>query len=173
MHYYHVEIVRLCRRLCDPRAARSDPLLAAVLTTRAPSKRRRANPTMTSLHRPRHSSKSYLYRQSFVTRPHRTILDFTNHLNFHQPSQSSLSITMARGSDVLLVIVAIIFPPAAAAFITGCSCDLLINLLLTILVSRAGAGVWSSVNPNRDCTKWACPERYRIGRECAAWRRWV
>ena len=47
---------------------------------------------------------------------------------------------MARGSDVLLVIVAIIFPPAAAAFITGCSCDLLINLLLTILVSRAGAG---------------------------------
>ncbi|THH19627.1 hypothetical protein EW146_g1600 [Bondarzewia mesenterica] len=29
--------------------------------------------------------------------------------------------------------VAIIFPPAAAAFITGCSCDLLINVCLTIL----------------------------------------
>jgi len=38
-----------------------------------------------------------------------------------------------RGSDVLLIIVAILFPPAAAAFITGCSCDLLINILLTIL----------------------------------------
>jgi len=38
-----------------------------------------------------------------------------------------------RGSDVLLIIVAIIFPPAAAAFITGCSCDLLINILLTVL----------------------------------------
>ena len=36
--------------------------------------------------------------------------------------------TMAKGSDILLVIVAIIFPPAAAAFITGCSCDLLINM---------------------------------------------
>ncbi|WVO16971.1 hypothetical protein L204_104657 [Cryptococcus depauperatus] len=38
-----------------------------------------------------------------------------------------------RGSDIVLIIVAIIFPPAAAAFITGCSCDLLINILLTIL----------------------------------------
>ncbi|EJD05606.1 UPF0057-domain-containing protein [Fomitiporia mediterranea MF3/22] len=38
-----------------------------------------------------------------------------------------------RGSDVLLIIVAIIFPPAAAAFIAGCSCDLLINILLTLL----------------------------------------
>ena len=34
--------------------------------------------------------------------------------------------------------VAILFPPAAAAFITGCSCDLLINILLTmyVLVSK-------------------------------------
>ncbi|PPQ73718.1 hypothetical protein CVT26_010849 [Gymnopilus dilepis] len=40
---------------------------------------------------------------------------------------------MVKSSDVLLIIVAIIFPPAAAAFITGCSCDLLINILLTIL----------------------------------------
>ncbi|KAJ7598715.1 hypothetical protein C8J56DRAFT_914762 [Mycena floridula] len=38
-----------------------------------------------------------------------------------------------RGSDILLVIVAILFPPAAAAFITGCSCDLLINICLTLL----------------------------------------
>ncbi|KIJ67323.1 hypothetical protein HYDPIDRAFT_37869 [Hydnomerulius pinastri MD-312] len=38
-----------------------------------------------------------------------------------------------RGSTVLLVIVAIIFPPAAVAFISGCGCDLLINILLTIL----------------------------------------
>ncbi|KDQ60245.1 hypothetical protein JAAARDRAFT_125660 [Jaapia argillacea MUCL 33604] len=40
---------------------------------------------------------------------------------------------MVKGSDVLLILVAIIFPPAAAAFITGCSCDLLINICLTIL----------------------------------------
>ncbi|EJF63821.1 hypothetical protein BD309DRAFT_975233 [Dichomitus squalens] len=40
---------------------------------------------------------------------------------------------MVRGSDVLLIVVAILFPPAAAAFITGCSCDLLINILLTVL----------------------------------------
>ncbi|KAH9921381.1 hypothetical protein B0H21DRAFT_766687 [Amylocystis lapponica] len=40
---------------------------------------------------------------------------------------------MVRASDVLLILVAILFPPAAAAFVTGCSCDLLINILLTIL----------------------------------------
>ncbi|KAF8589165.1 UPF0057-domain-containing protein [Ramaria rubella] len=40
---------------------------------------------------------------------------------------------MVKGSDILLIIVAILFPPAAAAFITGCSCDLLINILLTVL----------------------------------------
>jgi hypothetical protein len=38
-------------------------------------------------------------------------------------------LTMARSSDVLLIIIAIIFPPAAVAFISGCSCDLAINLL--------------------------------------------
>ncbi|KAJ7057755.1 hypothetical protein C8F01DRAFT_1150976 [Mycena amicta] len=38
-----------------------------------------------------------------------------------------------KGSDILLILVAILFPPAAAAFITGCSCDLLINILLTVL----------------------------------------
>ncbi|KIY45109.1 UPF0057-domain-containing protein [Fistulina hepatica ATCC 64428] len=38
-----------------------------------------------------------------------------------------------KGSDILLILVAILFPPAAAAFITGCSCDLLINVCLTIL----------------------------------------
>ncbi|TRM57502.1 hypothetical protein BD626DRAFT_514952 [Schizophyllum amplum] len=40
---------------------------------------------------------------------------------------------MVKSSDVLLIIVAILFPPAAAAFITGCSCDLLINICLTLL----------------------------------------
>ncbi|KAJ6590518.1 hypothetical protein DFH09DRAFT_1245020 [Mycena vulgaris] len=40
---------------------------------------------------------------------------------------------MVKGSDVLLIFVAILFPPAAAAFIAGCSCDLLINILLTVL----------------------------------------
>jgi len=40
---------------------------------------------------------------------------------------------MVKGSDILLILVAIIFPPAAAGFITGCSCDLLINIALTLL----------------------------------------
>jgi len=40
---------------------------------------------------------------------------------------------MVRGSDVLLILVAILFPPAAVGFIAGCSCDLFINILLTIL----------------------------------------
>ncbi|KAF7300544.1 hypothetical protein HMN09_00939300 [Mycena chlorophos] len=38
-----------------------------------------------------------------------------------------------RGSDVLLILLAILLPPAAVAFISGCSCDLLINILLTCL----------------------------------------
>ncbi|KAI0089496.1 UPF0057-domain-containing protein [Irpex rosettiformis] len=38
-----------------------------------------------------------------------------------------------RGSDICIILVAILFPPAAVAFISGCSCDLLINILLTIL----------------------------------------
>jgi len=40
---------------------------------------------------------------------------------------------MVRTSDVILILVAIIFPPAAAAMLTGCSCDLLINICLTML----------------------------------------
>ncbi|KAI5477497.1 hypothetical protein MNV49_006344 [Pseudohyphozyma bogoriensis] len=40
---------------------------------------------------------------------------------------------MVRSSDVVLVLVAILFPPAAAGFLTGCSCDLLISIALTIL----------------------------------------
>jgi uncharacterized membrane protein YqaE (UPF0057 family) len=36
---------------------------------------------------------------------------------------------MVKGSDILLILVAIIFPPAAVAIITGCSCDLLINVV--------------------------------------------
>ncbi|KAL8287134.1 hypothetical protein RQP46_003586 [Phenoliferia psychrophenolica] len=38
-----------------------------------------------------------------------------------------------HSSDVVLVIVAILFPPAAAGFLTGCSCDLFINICLTLL----------------------------------------
>ncbi|KAG2155282.1 uncharacterized protein EDB93DRAFT_98513 [Suillus bovinus] len=36
-------------------------------------------------------------------------------------------------ADCVLIIVAVIFPPAAAAFISGCGCDLLVNILLTLL----------------------------------------
>lgn len=42
--------------------------------------------------------------------------------------------TMVKASDVILIIVAIIFPPAAAFIVAGCSCDLLINVLLTMYV---------------------------------------
>ena len=38
-----------------------------------------------------------------------------------------------NGSDIILIIAALFFPPAAAAFISGCSCDLLISIALTIL----------------------------------------
>ncbi|KAJ1301928.1 hypothetical protein OPQ81_000767 [Rhizoctonia solani] len=40
---------------------------------------------------------------------------------------------MVKGSDIILILVTIIFPPAAVAIMSGCSCDLLINLCLTIL----------------------------------------
>merc|ERR1711939_791816 len=40
---------------------------------------------------------------------------------------------MVRASGILLVLVAILFPPAAAGILTGCSCDLLINIALTLL----------------------------------------
>ncbi|KAG5353071.1 hypothetical protein C0989_010694 [Termitomyces sp. Mn162] len=40
---------------------------------------------------------------------------------------------MVKTSDVILILIAILFPPAAAAVVTGCSCDLLINICLTIL----------------------------------------
>jgi uncharacterized membrane protein YqaE (UPF0057 family) len=36
---------------------------------------------------------------------------------------------MVKASDILLCLVAILFPPAAAAFVAGCcSCDMLINV---------------------------------------------
>ena len=64
------------------------------------------------------------------------------------------SSNMVKGSDVILILVsslipipwlspinfpfsyqiAILFPPAAVAMMTGCSCDLLINILLTMYV---------------------------------------
>jgi len=37
-----------------------------------------------------------------------------------------------RASDVIVILVTIIFPPAGAFFVTGCGCDLLINILLTL-----------------------------------------
>jgi len=38
-----------------------------------------------------------------------------------------------RASDIILILVTIVFPPAGAFFVAGCGCDLLINILLTIL----------------------------------------
>ncbi|GAA94547.1 uncharacterized protein L969DRAFT_43880 [Mixia osmundae IAM 14324] len=40
---------------------------------------------------------------------------------------------MVKSSDILLILLAILFPPAAVAVLTGCSCDVLINVLLTLL----------------------------------------
>jgi len=37
-----------------------------------------------------------------------------------------------RASDVILILVTIVFPPAGAFFVAGCGCDLLINILLTL-----------------------------------------
>merc|ERR1712093_843824 len=39
----------------------------------------------------------------------------------------------ASTADVLLVLIAILFPPASAAILTGCSCALFVNVLLTLL----------------------------------------
>lgn len=38
-----------------------------------------------------------------------------------------------RTTDVLLILLTLIFPPATAAILTGCSCELLISIGLTIL----------------------------------------
>ncbi|KAF8601863.1 UPF0057-domain-containing protein [Ceratobasidium sp. AG-I] len=40
---------------------------------------------------------------------------------------------MVKGSDIILILVTILFPPAAVAIMNGCSCDLLINIALTVL----------------------------------------
>ncbi|KNZ47698.1 hypothetical protein VP01_620g3 [Puccinia sorghi] len=49
---------------------------------------------------------------------------------------------MVKGSDIILILVAVIFPPAAALFVTGCGCDLLINILLTMSL---GISSWSAL----------------------------
>ncbi|KAK0480884.1 hypothetical protein IW261DRAFT_1335283 [Armillaria novae-zelandiae] len=43
-----------------------------------------------------------------------------------------------KSSDILLIIVAILFPPAAAFFVSGCGADLLINFLLTLIGAFPG-----------------------------------
>ncbi|KIY70870.1 hypothetical protein CYLTODRAFT_451363 [Cylindrobasidium torrendii FP15055 ss-10] len=45
---------------------------------------------------------------------------------------------MARSSDFLLILVAILCPPVAVAFISGCSCDLLFSILLTLFGAIPG-----------------------------------
>ncbi|KAG8693309.1 hypothetical protein FRC08_009200 [Ceratobasidium sp. 394] len=40
---------------------------------------------------------------------------------------------MVRFSDILIIIIMVIFPPVGVLFETGCSCDLLINIGLTVL----------------------------------------
>ncbi|KAG8875817.1 hypothetical protein FRB97_004705 [Tulasnella sp. 331] len=50
-------------------------------------------------------------------------------LRTHLPSPNPLLANM-KGSDILLVLIAIVLPPLAAFMITGCGCDLLINIIL-------------------------------------------
>ncbi|KAH7909006.1 hypothetical protein BJ138DRAFT_1156274 [Hygrophoropsis aurantiaca] len=38
-----------------------------------------------------------------------------------------------QSSNIVLIVVALFFPPAAVAIMTGCSCDLLLNIVLTCL----------------------------------------
>lgn len=47
---------------------------------------------------------------------------------------------MVKASDVVLILVALLFPPISAAMITGCSCDLMINV-----VSHSRARVDSTI----------------------------
>ncbi|KAG8679189.1 hypothetical protein FRC08_017144 [Ceratobasidium sp. 394] len=50
-----------------------------------------------------------------------------------------LPANMVKGSDIILILVTILFPPAAVAIMNGCSCDLLINIcLVSWLVFRCG-----------------------------------
>ncbi|CAE6476856.1 unnamed protein product [Rhizoctonia solani] len=55
-----------------------------------------------------------------------------NHNHDHLKHEFLL-FNMVKGSDIILILVTILFPPAAVAIMSGCSCDLLINLCLTIL----------------------------------------
>jgi uncharacterized membrane protein YqaE (UPF0057 family) len=67
--------------------------------------------------------KSFLVRRLSILSTH-TI--YTSNYKQQRTVKTNMPV---RGSDILLIIVAILFPPAAAAFITGCSCDLLINIV--------------------------------------------
>ncbi|KAH8828819.1 hypothetical protein DL96DRAFT_1814146 [Flagelloscypha sp. PMI_526] len=44
-----------------------------------------------------------------------------------------------RSSNVILIIVAVVFPPAVAAMISGCSCDLFLSILLSLF------GYWPGI----------------------------
>jgi uncharacterized membrane protein YqaE (UPF0057 family) len=46
---------------------------------------------------------------------------------------------MVQASDVVLMLVALLFPPVSAAMITGCSCDLLINVVSYPPLTASGA----------------------------------
>ncbi|KAG1772095.1 hypothetical protein EDD22DRAFT_861796 [Suillus occidentalis] len=47
-------------------------------------------------------------------------------------------------ADCVLILVAVIFPAAAVTFISGCGCDLFVNILLTLLGYLPGVihAVW-------------------------------
>jgi len=45
------------------------------------------------------------------------------------------TLTMIKASDIVLILIAIIFLPAVILVVTGCSCDLLVNILLTLIIS--------------------------------------
>ncbi|KAL7422238.1 hypothetical protein Q5752_002884 [Cryptotrichosporon argae] len=85
------------------------------------------------------SSQPQPQPQPYATGPHPLPHEIHRGPSAHQQALAARyphhqSSNMVKGSDVLLIIIAIIFPPAAAIIITGCcSCDVLINVLLTCL----------------------------------------
>lgn len=101
---------------------------AKIITTRP-------NPVITPNNLLTHNSIDITIDVTYCPATHASPQLATHHRSTLLHHSEHIPATMVNGSDILLALVAIIFPPAAVAFMTGCSCDLLINIALTMLVS--------------------------------------
>ncbi|KAG1745081.1 uncharacterized protein EDB91DRAFT_173980 [Suillus paluster] len=63
----------------------------------------------------------------------RALTILPSHTSLQPPAHPDCDIMDSSGTSCVLIFVAIIFPPAAAAFVSGCGCDLFVNILLTLL----------------------------------------